>query len=65
MMKRLSKTKAGEMHDFKQYLQEDKASMAMKNPNWTNGIMLRTTLARMVANALKKSFAIIYHNSRI
>lgn len=40
---------------FKQYLQEDKVSMALKNPNWANGIMLRTTLAGMVANALKKA----------
>lgn len=40
---------------FKQYLQEDKASMALKNPNWANGIMLWTTLAGMAAYALKKA----------
>lgn len=37
---------------FEQNLQENKASMALKNPNWANGIILRTTLAGMAANSL-------------
>ena len=40
---------------FKQYLQEDKAAMGLKNPNWANGVMLRSTLAGMVASALNKA----------
>ena len=40
---------------FKQYLQEDKARMALKYPNLANGIMLRITLVNMAANALKKA----------
>ena len=40
---------------FKQYLQEDKASMTLKNPNWANGIILRITLVGKAANALKKT----------
>ena len=40
---------------FKQYLQEDKAAMGLENPNWANGVMLRSTLAGMATNALKKA----------
>jgi hypothetical protein len=39
----------------KQYLQEEKASMAFKNTNWANGVMLKSTLARMATNALNKA----------
>lgn len=40
---------------FKQYLQEDKAAVALKNPNWGDGIILRPILAGMAANALNKA----------
>jgi hypothetical protein len=40
---------------FKQYLQEDKAAMTLENPNWGNGVMLKSTLAKMAANALSKA----------
>lgn len=40
---------------FKQNLQEDKAAMTLQNPNWGNGIMLKSTLAKMAANALDKA----------
>ena len=32
---------------FKQYLQEDKAAMTLENPNWGNGFMLKSTLAKL------------------
>jgi len=40
---------------FKQYLQEDKATMTLENPNWGNGFMLKSTLAEMASNALGKA----------
>ena len=41
---------------FKQYLQEDKAATTLENPNWGNGFMLKSTLAKMASNALGKAF---------
>ena len=35
--------------------QEDKATMTLENPNWGNGVMLKSTLAKMAANVLRKS----------
>jgi len=29
--------------------------MTLENPNWDNGIILKSTLAKMVANALGKA----------
>jgi len=37
---------------FKQYFEENKAIVALENPNWNNGIILKPTLAPMAASAL-------------
>ena len=29
--------------------------MTLENPNWGNGVMLKSTLAKMAANVLRKS----------
>lgn len=40
---------------FRQYFQEDKAAMALESPNWDYGVMLKPTLAQMMATALDQT----------